>query len=59
MSIKYSGVDFGRGKELSVIAVPFQKRDQFRGVWAAIAHALRQGAIQYEYTLELPLPLEY
>ncbi|MGD1805430.1 pPIWI_RE module domain-containing protein [Dapis sp. BLCC M126] len=48
---------FGRGKELSVVAVPSEEKD-FRGVWAAIAHDLRKGAIQYEYTLELPLPLD-
>ena len=48
---------FGRGKELSVVAVPSEEKD-LRGVWAAIAHDLRKGAIQYEYTLELPLPLD-
>ncbi|NEP76818.1 MAG: RNAseH domain-containing protein [Okeania sp. SIO3C4] len=48
---------FGRGKELSVVAVPSEEKD-YRGVWAAIAHDLRKGAIQYEYTLQLPLPLD-
>ncbi len=48
---------FGRGKELSVVAVPSEEKD-LRGVWAAIAHDLRKGAIQYEHTLELPLPLD-